>query len=243
MLDIAVDELATKYRVPVSRAAGIAEVAISKAFSAALNTNVICTVQDHKIKLITFSGKATPAVMDPSRIRKKLKRQVLYLLEAEFQKHGAITEFRTIRDLQGQVINATISRIADNHTLYAVLDIEDVFQKVLIIGECPLRHQPPHERGVYRLQETKKFYITSVRPVTGRRGEGRVRVMLSRVTRGLPAALLAEITGIGEIRCTRRIAGAFSDIETPAYLPKSAIKTVGKELHEHLNVIIRSSEK
>lgn len=241
MILTAINELTNKYRLPNVTAT---EEAISKAFSDALKTNIICNISQEGVMLITFNRLSKPSVLKPSVIKKKMKRQIVYLLETELQKKQAVFEFHSMRDLQGQVVNATITRIADNHTVFGILEINSsTDSSQLLIGECPLRHQPAHERGGYCLGETRKFYISSVRPVAGKRGEGRVRIILSRTTIELPAAMLSDITNISGIRCTRRIAGAFSNIETPKRVPKTAINTVGKELHEHLKVNVRSTEK
>jgi len=52
-----------------------------------------------------------------------------------------------------------------------------------------------------------------------------------------------EITGEPSIRCRRRIAGAFSEIETVRRLPKEAILYVGKELGERMIVRVVASKK
>jgi hypothetical protein len=46
--------------------------------------------------------------------------------------------------------------------------------------------------------------------------------------------MLREMTGEQSIRCRRRIAGAFSEIETSERIPKEAIHAVGKELGERI---------
>jgi hypothetical protein len=143
-----------------------------------------------------------------------------------------------MRELQGQVINGTISRITNNHVLFAMLEITDIVNPVILLGECPLLNQPAHERNLYRIGETRKFLVTSVRPIAGR-AFARVRIVLSRTSRKLPAQLLYQLTGVTGIKCQRRIAGGFSEIITPKRISKTAINVVGKELHEHIQVFIK----
>ena len=81
----------------------------------------------------------------------------------------------------------------------------------------------------------KTFLVTSVLPVM-KNGRAKVLIRLSRTTKALPEALLKEQTDEPSIRCVRRIAGAFSEIETKRKLPREVIRAVGNELKERIIV-------
>ncbi len=75
------------------------------------------------------------------------------------------------------------------------------------------------------------------------KGRAKVLIRLSRTSRSLPESMLKEMTGELSVRCRRRIAGAFSEIETACRIPKEAILYVGKELGERVIVRVVASKK
>lgn len=231
-------KLSGKYRLPESIVLATVERAITSTLARAYRMPVTCQIHEGKVHIVTLSGLHDPMVIDLERISKKLRRDISYNVELELQKRQVINEFHSMRELQGQVINGTISRITNNHVLFVMLEINDIVNPVILLGECPLLNQPAHERSLYRIGDTRKFLVTSVRPIAGR-AFARVRIVLNRTSRQLPAQLLYQLTGVIGIKCQRRIAGGFSEIITPKRIPKTAINVVGKELHEHIQVFIK----
>ena len=122
----------------------------------------------------------------------------------------------------------------------AALEIEDHFRRLALIGVCPVRFIPPNERKVLAVGEMKTFLVTSVLPIR-EKGRAKVLIRLSRISKSLPEVLLRERTGEMSIRCVRRIAGAFSVIESARKLLKDDILAVGLELKER--IIVRIAEE
>ena len=239
-MELPLDELAHKYGLPQPVVMDVAETAIANTLTKAFRSPVTCRVDCNELRLIAYLGSHDPKAVELETISKKLRRDIDYTVELELQKKQALYEFHSMRELQGQIIKATISRIADNHTLYAMLETHDLLNPVILLGECSLINQPPHERCLYKVGESKVFFVSSVRPVT-RRGYARVRIILNRTSRELPARMLGQLTGVDGIKCQRRVAGGFCEIVTPLRIPKSAINTVGKELQEHVQVFIKKA--
>jgi hypothetical protein len=239
-VELPIDELAHKYGLPQLAVMDVAETTIANTLTKAFRSPVTCRVDSNGLRLIAYLGSNDPKAVELKTISKKLRRDIAYTVELELQKRQTLYEFHSMRELQGQVIKATISRIADNHTLYAMLEINDLLNPVILLGECSLMNQPPHERCRYHVGETRTFFVSSVRPVAGR-SYARVRIILNRTSRELPARMLRQLTGVDGIKCQRRVAGGFCEIVTPRRIPKSAINTVGKELREHVQVFIKKT--
>lgn len=116
-----------------------------------------------------------------------------------------------------------------------ILEVEDHFRGLILTGRCPVRHIPPHERGSLSVGQRKTFLVTSVLPVW-ERNRAKVLIRLSRTSKALPEVLLRRACGEPSLRCRRRIAGAFSELETSRCLPREAIREVGRELGERIIV-------
>lgn len=230
-------ELLAKYGLRETDALDAIEVAIARALTVALKKNIVVRFND-KLEITAFSHRGEPIDITPGQIDRKLRRHILHLVELELQKRQTARESDELEELRGKTLPGEIIRIAGNGTLHVTLEFTDVFQQLSLAGECPLEQQPLHERGRYRLGEVREFYITSVLPIVANGQPAKVRIRLSRTSRELPALLLQERTGIYGIECRRRVAGGFSNIVTPARIPKEAINHVGKELGERLNVSI-----
>jgi hypothetical protein len=92
------------------------------------------------------------------------------------------------------------------------------------------------------LEAKKTFLITSILPIL-EKDKAKVLIRLSRTSKTLPEILLRGKTGELSIRCRRRIAGAFSEIETSQRIPNEVIQSVGNELGERIIVRVVASHK
>jgi len=230
-------ELLSKYGLREADALDAVEVAIARALTHALKKNISVRVNG-RLEITAFSNKGEPVEISTGEIDKKLRRHILHLVELELQKRQTLRESEDLEELRGKTLPGEINRIADNGTLQVALEFTDVFQQQTLAGECPVDHQPLHERGLYQIGEVREFFISSVLPIVANGRSANVRIRLSRTSKELPALLLQERTGIYGIECRRRVAGGFSNIVTPTRIPKEAINHVGKELGERLNVSI-----
>ncbi len=235
-------DLQTKYGLQEAEVLEAIEVAIARALTVAIQKNLAVRI-GNGLEITVFPDQGEPMQLSPSTIKRKLRRYILHHVELELQKRQVMREAEELKELRGKNVPGEISRIADNGTLSVALEIADVFRHLILAGECPVRYQPPHERGRYRIGEVREFYISSVLPIVANGRSAHLRIRLSRITKELPALLLQERTGIYGIECRRRVAGGFSNIITPVRIPKDAINAVGKELGEHLNVFISQASK
>lgn len=230
-------ELLAKYGLREGDALDAVEVGIARALTHALKKNVSVRINGN-LEITAFSDRGEPVRIAPEQIDRNLRRHILHLVELELQKRQSVRESEDLEGLRGKTLPGEITRIAGNGTLHVTLEFTDVFQQLSLAGECPVDHQPLHERDRYRIGDVREFLISSVLPIIVNGRPAAVRIRLSRTSKELPALLLQELTGIYGIECKRRVAGGFSNIITPVRIPKEAINNVGKELGERLNVSI-----
>ena len=227
-------DLLARYGLPEDEAARVVEDALSRVLSGAFGREIVARV-GRTVEVFPVS-RDQEATISLEGISKQLRRQIRYQIERGLEYRQAVRERDCLRALQGQVIPGEVARLTADGGLLVKIEVPDHFRRLVATGICPVRGLPPHERDEIRAGRVAFFHVTSV--VLDRQGHTpKVRVNLSRSSRALPVLLLREETGEASLRCRRRIAGAFSEIETAKPLPKTAILAVGKELRER--IIIR----
>jgi hypothetical protein len=168
-----------------------------------------------------------------------MRRYILFEIENELRAAQVVLESDKLLSLKGKVVTGKVKRIDTKGNVLVEMELVDLFERYILIGECPPRFQPPHERRRYVPGETRKWYVTSIKPVAGR-NNARVLVKLSRVARPLPAILLTGQSGIDRIACIRRFPGNESHIVADQRIPKEAIAAVKSELREDVRVQVLS---
>lgn len=223
-------DLLAKYDLPRPEAALAIEEAITGVLSKAFNMDILVSVGD-EMEVVALGNR----LLDISILSRQLKRQIRYQIERELEKRQSLREQEYLRTLRGRHILGEVRRIAPDGGLTVALEVEDHLRNLILTGTCYARQLPPHERSGLHIGVRKAFLITSVLPVV-EKDKAKVLIRLSRTSKSLPESLLREMTGEQSIRCRRRIAGAFSEIETSERIPKEAIQAVGKELGERIIV-------
>jgi hypothetical protein len=231
------DDLLIKYDLPAPEAALAIEEAISCILSRAFNKDIMVNVGE-ELEVVALNDRR----IDPATLSRQLKRQIRYQIERELEKRQSLREQEYLRSLRGRLILGDVIKVSTNGDLTIALEVEDRFRSLILTGVCPARQVPPHERGCLNIGAKKTFLITSVLPVL-EKDKAKVLIRLSRTSKFLPENLLREKTGELSIRCRRRIAGAFSEIETSQRIPKEVIQSVGNELGERIIVRVVKSQK
>jgi len=230
-------DLLTKYDLPAPEAVLAIEEAISSILSRALNLDIMVSVGD-ELEVLALGDRR----IDPATLSRQLKRQIRYQIERELEKRQSLREQDYLRSLRGRIIFGDVRKVSTNGEMTIALEVEDRFRSLILMGICPARQVPPHERGCLHIGAKKLFLITSVLPVL-EKDKAKVLIRLSRTSKTLAERLLREKTGELSIRCRRRIAGAFSEIETSQRIPKEVIQSVGNELGERIIVRVVAVQK
>lgn len=230
-------DLLEKYNLPEGQATDAIETAITTVLSTAFKTDMLVRVQKSLEVYALPSSDLPPRPIDPASLSRQLQRQVHFQIERELEKRQALHERETLSSLRGRPITGEIRQISSTGEVTVALKMEDHFCRLALTGVCPARCLSPRERQTLSVGDMNAFLVTSVLPVQ-KKGRSKVLIRLSRTTIALPEAMLRELTGEASVRCTRRIAGAFSEIETKNKLPKEAILLVSNELKERIIVRI-----
>lgn len=230
-------DLLTKYDLPAPEAALAIEDAITGVLFKAFKMDIMVNI-GKELEIVAHGDRR----IDPTNLSRQLKRQIRYQIERELEKRQSLWEQENLRSLRGHCILGEVKKISPNGNLIIALEVEDHFKSLILTGICPARQVPRHERACLRAGTKKTFFVMSVLPVL-EKDKAKVLIRLSRTSKSLPESLLREMTGERSIRCLRRIAGAFSEIETSQRIPKEAILTVGKELGERIIVRVVATQK
>jgi hypothetical protein len=173
------------------------------------------------------------------RFSTRMRRYILFEIENELRAAQVVLESDKLLSLKGKVVTGIVKRTDTKGNVLVEMELVDLFERYILMGECPPRFQPPHERRRYLPGETRTWYVTSVKPVAGR-NNARVLVQLSRIARHLPAILLTGQSGIDRITCLRRLPGNESHLVADQRISKEAIAAVKQELKEDVRVQVLS---
>lgn len=205
------------------------EMALIKVLTNAFQMPFTVTyTEEEGLKMTGLPMHGEPIEISQEKIGKKLKRHVLYTVENELQRRQTVYESERLKQLQGTVLPGAVIGYDREGGAVVEMELSSQFQRYILLGSCPRRQQPEHERGKYKEGETYSWYVTSVLPVANHR-QAKVRIRLSRTSRELPAVLLRQRSGIDRIICCSRIPGGASEIVTNQKIPKEIINSVGKE--------------
>jgi hypothetical protein len=230
------DELRAKYdELSESTLLNAIEIGATRALKVAMKASFLVAYKG-KLEITMQGAWGESFEITPKEIGRKLRRKMLYEIEREIGIRHILAESDKLKNLCGMVVTGVVKKIRAGNIIVE-MELQEQFARYILLGVCPYRDQPVHERKVYRIGETWKWYVMRVLPLEARQRTMLV-VRLSRVSRELPAVLLREKSGIERILCHTRIPGAVSHIVTDRHIPKSSINEVGKELKETIDVQI-----
>jgi len=231
-------EVAREHRLPLGETRALLERTLSEALTEAFGRRVFVSLSGEDLVIYRETGSDGPEGLErlsPRKVRKEVVRLCRYRVERELNRRKAIGEYDFLKTLQGAVVRGVVDRVMQDGSLAVLFPVDELFSSREVNGTCQVSQQPPKERGAYCTGDARFFFVSSVRLVC-REQVMRVDVRLSRSTRRLPEALLKMETGIACIRCTRRIAGRISLVESRERLPREAILAVAAELGERVKV-------
>ncbi|MEM4134395.1 MAG: hypothetical protein QXV73_04285 [Candidatus Micrarchaeia archaeon] len=233
-----IEELAEKYEISIKEAYELAEETISFALSESLGYDVQVYFKP-QCKIVIYTDFGFREIL-PSQINKKHFKQLKEIVSQRFYIFQAYRIYEDAKKLVRTVVFGPIFRIIQN-TLYVKIKNPHttIHAGRNLIGQCPLEHQTPKERGYYREGQILPFYVTSVKGIV-ENNVPRIIVTLSRNSISFPEELLrmslAERGIFTKIKAVRRIAGGWTEIHAESKIPKECIKEVGNLLKEGIIV-------
>ncbi len=241
-------ELLTKYDLPKETVIDAVCLAVSRTLSKAMKTKVFAQESDTGIEIYALKHDMLaedPVIrIRPETIKNKLLRHIEYSVERELHARKVVREFDRYCDLQSQMVSGTITKILPTGDLFVELERELLFERITLHACCPLRYQPVHEREKYKVDESYLFHVCKIRPIEVQ-GMPRLDIRLDRTSPRIPEHLIrvglhSKALGLdsekNEFKCTRRVCGAYSEIEAEKRIDKEIIQSVSRSLKENIFV-------
>ena len=111
----------------------------------------------------------------------------------------------------------------------------------VVYATCLSNHLGVHERKVVTVGQKRAFHIRRIDPVI-KNNIPKVKVLVDRVSKYLVEGLIRlKLDSTFKIRCTKRYVGQKSFVESSAFIPKTVILDVSRELSEHIQVTIKKT--
>lgn len=235
MIPHVLQELFDKYRnVPREEIYDAVEISTIRVMQQLHGTAATAVIGDEQV-YVSLLKDNTWLPIDMSKLHRRAKRRLLDEFEIELMKRQACHDAVYFSTIRGSALTGHIEHIRPAGTLIVQFQFNDALNPIEFFAECPVAHQPPHERQNYKVGSYFYFMVNSCLPVSNGR-QAKVRIVVSRMARELPSRMLTSLTGQNSIRCTKRIPGGYSRIITKHQIPKTAVNAVGKELRENLQV-------
>ena len=178
-----------------------------------------------------------------ARISKPAIRQIRKCLTESLVMKRILLEYDLLRYLTGSILEGLVLKSVNPGPLFVILYQEDLCTgNKILTGICPFRSQTPRERDVYHPGDIYSFHVLKIMPIF-EDGVPRINIFLSRNSKGLVEGLLLKQIRQDpsaknvKVRCLKRIAGAYSVIESSVSLPLQAVKNVSDELKEFIRVV------
>jgi len=159
-------------------------------------------------------------------------------IEHSLHERSTLKDHGKFSYLANTLVHGTVFNINTAGDLYVMIEAG---LSEGVVGMCPLRHQPLHERWTYSRSERLPFHVLKVRAVSEDKPP-RLNIQLSRTSKRFVELLLQqEIGGHARIECVRRIPGVVSVVRSDRSLPREAINRVSCHLGERIKVRWRSA--
>ena len=171
---------------------------------------------------------------------KFLRRRLIKRLN----ERSVLEEFHTLAPIQHHVCEGKIIKPPTWGEALCVDIYHDCYYgiKSASMAVCRYIDQPVSERGRYRLSDILMFYVLSVRAVK-LNGYPKLEIYVSRTSKSLTEELIKkyiiEKTGKsvnGSIKCTKRIAGAYSKVVSTVRIEREILHKVSKKINEVVKV-------
>ncbi len=238
-----IDELSNKYRLSEQ----VIREEVEKALSAVLTKRFGFEVEaifDRDLELWGYKerhGDIKSVQIKPEQIKKGLMREIKYSIANTLLARSVMEDYELHKHKVKTVVYGTVIRQKpeDKSVYVYIQDIESRYNDNNIVAVMNWVHQTPKERGQYIEGQVLPFYVLSIKPLLFQ-GVPRLEVNLSRNSKGLTEGLFKKelIRSNLDIKvsCTRRVAGAFSEIKASDRIYRDCIKKVSDELKERIIV-------
>ncbi|MBN2569809.1 MAG: hypothetical protein JXB42_10315 [Deltaproteobacteria bacterium] len=200
------------------------------------------------LRMVGYKGTregCTISRIYPETLSKRTVRFLRRRLARSLNERAVLEEFFTLAPLQCRVYEGEIYKTPiPGKELYVDITHYDPYFgiKSSASAVCKFIEQPLSERGRYRLGDILMFYVLRVRAELIN-GYPRLEIYASRSSKSLVDKLIkkymADKTGRpanGDIKCIKRVAGAYSRVVSTVQIDKETLDRVSKEVNETIRV-------
>lgn len=233
--------MSDKYNLPEDDVRTIVEETIGETLSKVFRYEVTCKLDETEgLKLwgyVDTNGDFKAREVNINDLKKNIVRLIKYNVVENLHKRNIFKEHDRLNGLIGSVVNGIVIHNGeeDIQTIYCELEGVSTDEGAAMTAFCTLKEQPVRERGHYFRGQMLQFFILRVEPIYDH-GVPKLAIALSRRSKTMVEVLLSRECPEAKIECTRRIAGAISEVRTDRRLPREAIKKVSDELAERIKV-------
>lgn len=235
-----IDALAANYRVSVDEMATLLEVAMNDGLTEVFGTPVFTEIDLNQQEMIIQSinhtaelGEAPVRRIDPENLGSKALRHVKYHLEKKLQIRKTASDYDRVRFMRRRLISAQVDSIKEGN-LFVIMPDSGTFGENVLYAVCPLDHQPPYERKLYKPGMELYFIVERIEIVQMPGRTYAVGIVLSRNNWTLPEKLLKLHTPELKVKCIKRVVGRVSYIASEGFVPRETIKKACKDLGERI---------
>jgi hypothetical protein len=242
-IDINTHELATKYGLNGEVVKEETEKLISKILTESYKCEVVAQFNGKPDAFEIYGypkvkGQLREVKIIPSNIGKKVHKRIIAELTEALYMRAVFKDCETLQGRIRKVMEGTITQIKEGALFVNLHGLSDTFGESTAI--CTRELQTPKERNNYMKGSVLSFHVSpSIVPVYDGL-KPHIEIRLSRnsekLTEGLIERELLNRCLDVKVKCTRRIAGAYSEVMVSHRIPKDVINHVSDQLKERIIV-------
>ena len=238
----AIHDLSSQYGLSKTEVIHEVESAFSVLLSRWYGREVLAFLQDEThLEVVAYDQRNGIPVQQILDLPAALSlRQCSAFLEERLALAAVVRQTRLYKSSSRSLLWGEVMR---NHPGSDLFIETEIHEGEPVIALCPLNRVGIHERESNRLQcgQRRAFHLRLVDAVLVN-GMPRTKVVLDRVSKTLTENLLRHYLGEAasqyQFRCLKRYVGHKSLVLSTKRLPRDAIKAVGQELQERIEVRI-----
>jgi hypothetical protein len=183
-------------------------------------------------------GQLIEVKISPNKINKIVFKTIISELSKALYQRSLFEYCETLKGTIKKVMDGTIKQIKGGNLFINIHGLSDRYENIITV--CKREYQTPKERNKYIKDSVLFFHVS---PLIAPFYDGvtpHIEIRLSRnskkLTEGLIEKELNEKCLDIKVKCTKRIAGAYSLVKASHSIPKDVIKNVSNQLKERIIV-------
>lgn len=239
----AIVRMADEYALPLDVAKSTVAAAVGDSLSASSPLQHAAEYEGYDLIIRAFDPSRGWFEINTETLNKRIVRNVTFAVHRALEKAVAFRIQNVANQYLHGVVQGSVSRIEADGTLLIDFSLDNpaTGETFLVLGRCPVKDQPPHERDKYKRGDSLKWYLKRSEVVNVRKIP-RLEVLLSRTSLEFAACLLRENNydcggEMVKVECVRRVSGAFAMFRISGKVERDAILRTGAELKERIRFV------